>query len=196
MEPETEHTAPVPSTPIGFRYKERPGWTAIVLVLSFVLFGVALYVAGALMVKRPAAGVISIVVLPFANADGDPQTQHSSDRLTEELIRALGKVDGLRVAPLGSVLQFKGRPVGADEVGRKLAAGAFIQGNVGNSAAHLRVEARLVSTVNRYQLWSQAFMGEKTGDGAAEREIAQGIADAVTSQLRGDLNRRRMMKKE
>ena len=38
-------------------------------------------------------------------------------------------------------------------------------------------------------------MGEKTDDGAAEREIAQGIADAVASQLRADLNRARMMKK-
>jgi len=195
MEPETEHIAPAPGPPTGSRPKERPGWTAIVLVLSFVLFGVALYVAGGLMVKRPAAGVISIAVLPFVNADGDLQTQQTSDRLTEELIRTLGKVDGLRVAPLASALQFQGRSVGADEVGRKLGAGAFIQGNVRKSATHLRVEARLVSTVNRYQLWSQAFMGEKTDDGAAEREIAQGIADAVASQLRADLNRARMMKK-
>ena len=59
MEPETEHIAPAPGPPTGSRPKERPGWTAIVLVLSFVLFGVALYVAGGLMVKRPAAGVIS-----------------------------------------------------------------------------------------------------------------------------------------
>jgi TolB-like protein len=194
MEPETEQTAPAPGLPGGLHPKERPGWTAIVLVLSFVLFGVALYVAGALMVKRPAAGVISIAVLPFVNADGDSQTQQSSDRLTEELLRALGHVEGLRVAPMASVLQFKGRQVGADEVGRKLGVGAFIQGNVRKSATHLRVEARLVSTVNRYQLWSQAFTGEKTDDGAAEREIARGIADAVVSQLRADLNRKLMRK--
>ena len=103
-------------------------------------------------------------------------------------------MEGLRIAPLGSVLQFKGHPVGADEVGRKLGAGVLIQGTVRKSATHLRVEVRLVSTVNRYQLWAQVFIGEKTHDGAAEREIARGIADAVVSQLRVDLNRKLMRK--
>ena len=51
----------------------------------------------------------AIAVLPFANLSSEQENEYFSDGLTEELINALTKVEGLRVVAWGSAFQFKGK---------------------------------------------------------------------------------------
>src|SRR6266702_6671197 len=52
----------------------------------------------------------SLAVLPFENTSPDPETDYLSDGITDELINALTKVNGLRVASRTSVFALKGKP--------------------------------------------------------------------------------------
>jgi serine/threonine protein kinase len=52
--------------------------------------------------RRPAADEPSLAVLPFTNLSPNPENEYFSDGMTEELISALGRVQGLRVAARGS----------------------------------------------------------------------------------------------
>ena len=53
--------------------------------------------------------VPSIAVLPFANMSADPDQEYFCDGLSEELIDALARLEGLRVVARTSAFQFRGK---------------------------------------------------------------------------------------
>src|SRR5437773_8677345 len=64
--------------------------------------------AGASVGVSVAAWGRGIVVLPFTNASGDPDNEYLSDGITDELISALARVEGLRVTARTSAFALKG----------------------------------------------------------------------------------------
>ena len=54
--------------------------------------------------KQPA-----VAVMPFANQTGDANDEYFSDGLTDELIRVLSRIEGLRVTAPSVVFRFKGQ---------------------------------------------------------------------------------------
>lgn len=57
----------------------------------------------------PQAEARSVAVLPFDNTDGDAENEHFSEGLTDELIGALGKVRGLKVAARTSTFALRAK---------------------------------------------------------------------------------------
>src|SRR5439155_1690890 len=86
----------------------------------FVAAGVAALVAGyVLLTRRPGSSgdpARSIAVLPFVNIGADPNNEPFSDGMSEELITALAKVEGLRVTARTSAFSFKGKEVDVREI--------------------------------------------------------------------------------
>ena len=90
---------------------------------------------------EPAA---AMAVLPFVNVSADPENEYFSDGMTEELITALAKVEGLRVASRTSAFAFKGNDVDVARDRARLDVGAVLEGSV-RRAGRLRVTAQLVN---------------------------------------------------
>ena len=67
---------------------------------------------------NPAAD--SIVVLPFANLNGDPKQQYFSDGITEELTNALGQTTGLRVIAWDTASHYRDSQQPATAIGKAL----------------------------------------------------------------------------
>ena len=99
----------------------------------------------------------SIAVLPFVNASPAPENEYLSDGLTDELIGALARVDGLRVASRTSVFALKGKPLDVRAIGALLGVSEVLEGTVRTSGAQLRVTAQLTSTDDGRLLWSQRY---------------------------------------
>ena len=81
----------------------------------------------------------SIAVLPFQNRSRDEDDEYFSDGVTEDIISALGKVEGLRVTPRASSFRFKGESTAVRQVAEKLNVGCVLTGTIrraGQSAAH------------------------------------------------------------
>ena len=102
----------------------------------------------------PAAPVTSIAVLPFKNLCHDPGDDALVDGMTESLISALSKVQGLRVISRSSVFSFKGKEVDPREVGKTLGVETLLEGSVMKSGDTLRVGVQLVSTADGRVLWA------------------------------------------
>ena len=62
----------------------------------------------------------SIAVLPFLDLSQAKDQEYFCDGMSEEILDALAKVDGLRVVARTSSFSFKGKSANVSEVGKKL----------------------------------------------------------------------------
>jgi eukaryotic-like serine/threonine-protein kinase len=145
---------------------------------------VAEFVA-ALQREQPGARTIgsvigrSIAVLPFVNASPDRENEYLSDGITDELINALAKVDGLRVASRTSVYALKGKPQDVRAIGALLGAAWVLEGTLRRSGDRLRITAQLTSTEDGQLLWSERFDRTFADVFAIQDEIARTIVDTL-----------------
>ena len=136
----------------------------------------------------PAGGdARAIAVLPFVNASADPENEYFSDGITEELITALTKVEGLHVASRTSVFALKGAREDVRALGARLDVSAILEGSVRRAGNRLRITAQLTSVRDGRTLWSERYDRELADVFAIQDEIARTIVDTLRSTLLQDL---------
>jgi serine/threonine-protein kinase len=121
----------------------------------------------------------SVAVLPFVNASSDPENEYLSDGITDELIDALAKVNGLRVAARTSVFALKGKPQDVRAIGALLDCTHVLEGTVRRAGQQLRVTAQLSSTEDGGLIWSQRYDRQLDDVFAIQDELARTIVDTV-----------------
>jgi serine/threonine-protein kinase len=129
----------------------------------------------------------SVAVLPFVNASSDPENEYLSDGITDELIDALAKVEGLRVASRTSVFALKGKPQDVRAIGALLDCANVLEGTVQRAGRRLRITARLCSTEDGRLLWSQRYDRELDDVFAIQDEIARTIVGTLRTTSFADL---------
>jgi serine/threonine protein kinase/tetratricopeptide (TPR) repeat protein len=136
---------------------------------------------------RLSAMTRMIAVLPFVNASPDPDNEYLSDGITDELIDALAKVEGLRVASRTSVFALKGKRQDVRAVGALLGTSEVLEGTVRRSGQNLRITAQLTSTDDGRLVWSQRY--DRTFDDmfAIQDEIARTIVNTLRATSFADL---------
>jgi prepilin-type processing-associated H-X9-DG protein len=129
----------------------------------------------------------SVAVLPFVNASPDPENEYLSDGITDELIDALAKVEGLRVASRTSVFALKGKSQDVRAIGALLGVSEVLEGTVRKAGDRLRITAQLSSTGDGRLLWSQRY--DRTLDDvfAIQDEIARTIVTTLRATSFADL---------
>ena len=162
--------------------------------LGLVAVGASLLAAGyALFARRPVAGpsgeaAPSIAVLPFVNIGADPANEPFSDGMSEELMTALARIEGLRVTARTSAFRFKGKAVDVREIGSKLNVGYVLEGSVRRGGPQLRVSAQLINTATGYRLWSDEYDRNARDVFTVQDEIARAIVGALRLKLSGAAN--------
>jgi len=136
--------------------------------------------------KSSSGGHSSIAVLPFTNLSGDPADEYFSDGISEEIINALAKLEGLRVAARTSSFSFKGRAVEIAEIARKLGVATVLEGSVRKAGPRLRITAQLVNVSDGFHLWSERYDREMEDIFAVQDEIARSIANRLKITLKGE----------
>jgi eukaryotic-like serine/threonine-protein kinase len=134
-----------------------------------------------------SAAVRGIAVLPFVNASPDPENEYLSDGITDELIDALAKVEGLRVASRTSVFALKGKPQDVRAIGALLGAAWVLEGAVRRAGDRLRITAQLTSTEDGGLLWSQRYDRTLEDVFAIQEEIARTIVETLRATSFADL---------
>ena len=128
----------------------------------------------------------SIAVLPFGNLSADPENEYFSDGVTEEIINALSRVEGLHVAARTSSFAFKDRAAEVSEVGSTLNVATVLDGSVRTAGNRIRITTQLVNAADGYHLWSERYDREMGDVFAIQDEIARAIVNTLKVKLLGE----------
>jgi non-specific serine/threonine protein kinase len=125
----------------------------------------------------------SIAVLSFSDMSQEKDQQYFCDGLAEELVNALTKVPGLKVAARTSVFASEGTEEDVREIGTRLSVESVLKGSVRKSGKQLRITAQLVNVDDGYHLWSEKYDREMRDIFEIQDEIAQCIVQALGPAL-------------
>jgi eukaryotic-like serine/threonine-protein kinase len=126
---------------------------------------------------------LSIAVLPIANRSSDAETEYFSEGMTDELMNALAKVEGLRVVSRTSAFAFKSGDVPIREIGARLGVGFVLEASVRRAGNRLRFTARLVGVEDDSTLWSERYERQLEDVFAVQDEITRSIVETITGAL-------------
>jgi eukaryotic-like serine/threonine-protein kinase len=129
----------------------------------------------------------SIAVLPFVNSSADPENEYFSDGMTDELITALSKVEGLQVASRTSVFALKSLREDVRTLGSRLNVATVLDGTVRKSGNRIRITVQLSRVSDGRLLWSERYDREMSDVFAIQDEIAGTIVRTLRATLLGDL---------
>src|SRR5216110_192454 len=133
------------------------------------------------LVRRPMPA--GIAVLPFLDLSPAKDQEYFCDGISEEILDALAKIEGLRVVARTSSFSFKGKNANASEVGKKLNVENVLEGSLRREGNRIRISAQLVNARNGFHLWSQTYERELKGVFALQDEITRSIVDALKIKL-------------
>ena len=125
----------------------------------------------------------SIAVLPFLDLSQAKDQEYFCEGMSEEILDALAKVDGLRVVARTSSFSFKGKNPDVSDLGKKLNVENVVEGSVRRDGNRVRISAQLINARNGLQLWSETYERELQGVFALQDEITRAIVDALKIKL-------------
>lgn len=180
---------PAPASRLAWRRDWWRDWRWVA-PLALVLLAGGYLAARRPHTPSPIPNASSIAVLPFVNLSSNKENEYFSDGLTDDLINALTKVQGLRVVARGSAFQFKGKNPDIRAVGRQLNVAAVLEGSVQRSGDRLRITAQLSSVADGYHVWSETYDRRAADIFAVQDEISRAIVQALEVRVAGNPGRR------
>jgi len=121
----------------------------------------------------------SIAVLPLENLSSDPENEYFADGMSEEIINALSKIEGLKVTARTSSFVFKGKKEDVRIIGNQLGVSTVLEGSIRKVGKRIRVTTQLIRTDNGFHIWSDNFDRQLDDVFELQDEISLLVADKI-----------------
>jgi len=155
-------------------------WMPAAVALLLVL-GAGLWATG----WHGGVGVppLSIVVLPLASRNGDPQQAYLAEAVTQEITVDLSRIPDSFVIGRSTADSYRGRSVDARQVGRDLGVRYVLEGVVDRVGDDVRLSLQLVDAQSGRALWAERFDGELRDLSGLHRRVTGTIAQSLRLRL-------------
>jgi TolB-like protein/DNA-binding winged helix-turn-helix (wHTH) protein/Tfp pilus assembly protein PilF len=153
---------------------------AVAVVASLVALGWFYSHAG-----RSGETIDSLAILPFVNANADPNTEYLCDGITESLINSLSQLPNLKVMSRDSAFRYKGKEADPQAIGRDLGVRAIFKGRITQRGDTLNISAELIDARDNRHIWGQQYDHKLADMVALREEIAREMASALRRRLTG-----------
>jgi len=189
-----KHQLRTGSAPIAVQGRKR--WPRMPVIAGVTLIALALVSVAYHLFFSPAYGEErrSIAVLPFENLSPDKENEYFSDGMTEDIIAALSKVEGLKVISRTSVMQYKNVNKPARAIGEELDVATILEGSVRRQSERVRIVAQLIDTRTDEHIWADTYDRELEDIFELQSDVARSIAAALKAELTPS-DRRALQKK-
>lgn len=144
-------------------------------IATIARVGYRLDAAEAAATQHAATPVLA--VLPFENLSSDPEMQFFSDGVSEEILVAAARIEGLRT--IGRATSFFFRGAAKVRAAAELKATHVLDGSVRRSGDRVRIAAQLTETQAHTILWSQNYERSLVDVFVIQDEIASEVAVAL-----------------
>lgn len=124
----------------------------------------------------------SVAVLPLRSLNDDESGKMLGLGLTDTLITRLSSLKLFAVRPIRSVDSLSG-DVDPIEIGRRLNVDAVLEGSIQQSEGRVRINARLLSTVNGEQIWAEKFDDAANNIFAVQDRMSEQAARALLASV-------------
>jgi adenylate cyclase len=196
LRPEAIADLPASNAPVAIprRHIARVAMAAAVAA-ALVIAGVAWWLWPATKPSPPAVAAtttiaqplqaprLSIVVLPFANLNNDPDQQYFADGITEDLTTDLSRIADMFVISRNTAFTYRNKPADTKQIGRELGVRYVMEGSVRRSNDQVRVNAQLIDAETDAHLWAERFDRDTSDLFALQNEITSRIAVALNLEL-------------
>ena len=140
--------------------------------------------------SAPVTTTPMLAVLPFENASGDTAQAFFADGVTEELITALGRIDGVRVIAAGTSMRYRSAARSMRDMARADGAERLLEGSIATDGQQVRLSARLVDAATGRVVWSEDYQRDSRQVLTLHAAIASAVAGAIRVELNTEDARR------
>ncbi len=126
---------------------------------------------------------VSVAVIPFLDASGQPLSAKYAGGVTDELVHELMQCEGCRVVATSSIAQLGSQVLDIPALAQKLGVQIVFEGSVRVEGNRVRVTSRMVSA-DGFQLWSQRFDAEADSSSifTMQEQFASALVNRVSPQ--------------
>lgn len=125
----------------------------------------------------------SVVVLPFANLNADPELDYFVDGFTDLLITDLGKIRSLKVISRTSAMQFKTISKLLPQIAEQLKVSAAVEGAVVRVGEKVRVTVQLIEAATDQHVWAECYDRDLRDILSLQSELAGTVAEKIRVNL-------------
>jgi TolB-like protein len=144
--------------------------------------------SGVSLTVADLAAAPSIAVLPFEDMSPTGDQDYLGDGIAEEILNALTKVGGLKVAARTSSFSFRDKGATVREIGQQLGVKAILEGSVQTEGTRIRITAQLIDAADGFHIWSESYDRNLESVFALQDEIARRIVRSLREELLGDVS--------
>lgn len=182
-------TNPHQNPTTGNQKTNRLQFAVLAVLLIFSVAAIAFYLRRG-SEKSVDAPIKTIAVLPFKPLVRENRSEALELGMADALINKISASEEIIVRPLGSVRRFSDLEQDVLQAGRELGADSVLEGTIQTSGDRIRIAARLVSTGDGKQLWTETFDEKFTDIFAVQDSISQKVLSALTLKLTGEARKR------
>jgi adenylate cyclase len=126
---------------------------------------------------------LSLVVLPFANLNNDPEQDYFADGITTDLTTDLGRIPGAFVIGRGTAFTYKQKKIDPKVLGTELGIRWAVEGAVRRAGDQIRINVSLIDLATGGEFWSDRFDGDRLKLADLQNEIVARLSRSLSVKL-------------